>query len=154
MLAIYCWARGLPLSVVCIPNEKTNFPFVRDYQLEIASPLGMGFMSTSPHSTSILSGHDLGSLCVCCLSFYKCVCMLVLLYLEGLVSMVSYISTASYNLSALSASFFAEFPELWEEGFHGGIPFRMSVPGFLTLWTLSSCGSLYSHLLQEESSLT
>lgn len=45
MLTIYCWAQGLPHTVVCIssetPLEKTNFPFVNGFQLKTASVLGI-----------------------------------------------------------------------------------------------------------------
>jgi hypothetical protein len=45
VLAVYCRACGLPLSVACRSSEtaleKTNFSFASSYQLEIASELGM-----------------------------------------------------------------------------------------------------------------
>lgn len=42
--------------MMCLPSEtveETNFPFVSDGQLEIASGLGIGAMSISPVSTGI-----------------------------------------------------------------------------------------------------
>lgn len=44
--ATHCFARSLPLTVVCFPTktplEKTQFSFVSGYWLVIASGLGMG----------------------------------------------------------------------------------------------------------------
>lgn len=46
LLAIYCWASGLPLRVVCIPSEilleKTNFSFASGYWVGIAAWSGTG----------------------------------------------------------------------------------------------------------------
>lgn len=54
VLAIYCWTWGLPVHVVCLPNEtllqKAKYSFVSGYQLEIASDLGMGYVFLSSFS--------------------------------------------------------------------------------------------------------
>ena len=72
LLAIYSWAYSLPLRVVCFPSEtpleKTKFSFASGYQLEIASGLGMGRVSTSPLSTGTPSGLDPCRECTFCQS--------------------------------------------------------------------------------------
>lgn len=79
---------GLHMSMVCISSEtllkRTNF--VRSYQLQIGSGLGMGFVSTSHHITCTPSDTDPCRPCACCHSLCELTCMSVLLYLENLVS--------------------------------------------------------------------
>lgn len=62
-----------------------------------------------------------------------------LVYLEDTVFLDSSITSGSYNLSSYSL---AELSGPLQEGFDEDIPFRTEFPKFLTLWTLSSCGSL------------
>lgn len=62
VLTIYSRAWGLPLRMICFPSEisleETIVLFASDYQLEIASGLGMGHVSTSLISPRTLSGVD------------------------------------------------------------------------------------------------
>lgn len=84
---------GLSLNVVCTTSEtlleETNFLF----------PLGwVGLVFAFPLSTRTLSGLDLCRLCACCHGLYEFIRVPALLYLEDLVSVVTSISTGSYNL--------------------------------------------------------
>lgn len=73
------------------PLEETNLLF----------PLGwVGLVFTFPLSTLTSSGLDLGRLCVCCHGLYEFKCVPALLDLEDLVSLMTSITTGSYNLSA------------------------------------------------------
>lgn len=112
VLATYCWARELPLNLVCIPTEtlleNTNFSFMNGYQLEIDSGLKMEICVYYPSQPWGAAGawvaychHLCDSLCVTAL-------LSILVCLEGLVSLVSTIPTGSHNLSASTSS---EFPE-------------------------------------------
>lgn len=77
-------------------------------------------------------------------------CGLVLLRLEGLVSLVSSIPCGSYTLST---SFFAGFPELCGEMLDEEIPFR-TVCSQVSHSALSDMGLwVGSHMLQLEASL-
>ena len=71
------------------PLEITNFYFVRDCQLEITLGLGMGFVSVFSLNTGTPSDLDL------CRPVHTAM-VLILLYLGGLVSLVSFILTGSF----------------------------------------------------------
>lgn len=62
----------LPVGVVSIPSEtpleETALSFGSGHQLEIASELEMGTVSTSGLSFGVLSGLDLRRPCTCCQS--------------------------------------------------------------------------------------
>lgn len=78
-------------------------------------------------------------------------CMSVLLFVQGLDSLVSSVRTGSYNLSAFSSS---EFLEPRKEGFDDCIPFYIEcskVSHFLNTATVDHC--ICSCLLQEEAAL-
>lgn len=63
VLAIYFWAWGLPLAVVCTTSEtlleKTNFSFASGYELEIASVLEYEVLSISHLGIGTPSAHTL-----------------------------------------------------------------------------------------------
>lgn len=81
-----------------IPLKKTNFSFASGYQLEIASGLGMGAgVHISQHWDHMWCRPE-QALCVLPQSLSSYV--LVLLFLKDLVSVVSFIPSGSYTLSA------------------------------------------------------
>lgn len=89
-LVIYCLARDLLLSEVCIPSEtslkKTEFSSVNSYQLEISSRLGIATCVhfSSQHWDTI--GLNLCSHCVCCYSFFEFTCASVLCIWKALLT--------------------------------------------------------------------
>ena len=106
MFAIY-WTQGLPLRVVCVPNDtllkNTNFSFVSGYKLGIASVLVLGAWVSFPSYGWNPIGSDLRGSCAYCLSL----CVLTwasVRCLEGLVSFVSSILSGTYNLFTSSSS--------------------------------------------------
>ena len=82
--------------------------------------IGVRHISASTFSSRTPSVADTWRPCACCLSLCKLICALVLC-LEGLVSLVAFIPSGSYTLSACSSS---GFPDPWGEAFDGDIPFR------------------------------
>lgn len=117
--AVGLWVGAFPSE---IPLKKTKFFFASGYQLEIASESGMGgHVSTPSFSSRTLAGwcrtvQTLGML-PWLLWFHMC---MVLLCLEGPVSLVSSNHTDSDTLSASSS---AELSDPWQKGFNGDIPF-------------------------------
>ena len=69
--------------------EKTILFFASGYQLEIASGLGIGFVCHSPLSAGSPSGPDLSRPCACFHILCEFIYALVLLWLEGRVSLSS-----------------------------------------------------------------
>lgn len=120
-LALFCWAWGLPLNMICIPSEtplwKTNFSFVSRYQLKTAFGLGMGLVSISPLSSWTLSGLDLCRPCTCCaVTVSEFVCISPIVSGRPCLPPWCFHPPGSFSLSTSS---FAEFSELWEEEIHG-----------------------------------
>ena len=103
-LAIYCWALGLALKVVCIPSEaaleELIFLFAHGYQLDIASVLRIGACvhSSSQHWDPVCA--DTGHAATVSLSSSVLFCV------EGLVSLAFSIPSGSSNLSTSSSAGF------------------------------------------------
>lgn len=127
-----------PLTVVSIPIEhlleKTNFSFVSSYQLKTASGLGMG--DQVQLLLSVIWPHlDLCRSYACYHCLFDFIYVPALLFLEGLVSLMSSIPTNAYNLIFSSS---IEYSDHWRR--------NLSAQWYLTHCTLSSCGSLFVHI--------
>lgn len=144
VFVIYCWVWGLPLRMVCTPSntplEKTNYSFARDYQLEIDSRLGMGscvhfffqcqdpiwYRSVQPwaHCHISVSSH------MHCYAVFRRPCLFDILCPLWLLE---YFCLLFFRLPRAP-----EGRDLMKT-FHLGLLVSMS----LTLFILSSCGSLF-----------
>lgn len=129
-LALRIFSPALPQSFMSstshlelsIPKSLTLcISSVCGYQLGITSELGMRVCVHFPSQCLDPSVSDLCRLHACYHHLYEFIGVTLLLYLEGLVSLVSSITSGSYHLSA---SFSTEVPELWEEKFYGDTSFR------------------------------
>lgn len=137
-----CWSCLIILGDTLLEKMDFFFLFVRRYQLQIVSWLGLRPVSTSPSQFwGPIWPEPVGVLCQLPLSNF--ICTSALLYLEGIVSFKSSTTSGSYNLSSIEIpkpSGFVKIP-------HVGL----SAPKSLTLYMLSSCGSVLPSL--QEASL-
>lgn len=115
LLDFYCWVEGLPLNVVYISVRlhcKNWFvSFASSCQLEIASWLGMGdnarFSCLSPETLSSLYRS-----CACHPRLCELIGRSVLVCLEGIVSVMSYIPSGSFHhLSSTIYTFHRILPQ-------------------------------------------
>lgn len=87
------------------PLEKTSFPLMNGYQSEVASGLEMRACVHVPLSTGTPSSPDQSSHCECCYTLCEFMfVLLVLLCVEGFVSLESLIHSDSHNLSSTMSS--------------------------------------------------
>lgn len=117
VLTVNCWAWDLAIRLVCIlsetPLEKTNFSFVSNYQLDIASVLRM-------EAYVYFFYLNFNPMCLCPLkallmlpqSLWFHVCKSHDMF-RKILSLVSSITSGLYNLTTSSSSGFSEAK--WEE---------------------------------------
>lgn len=81
---------------------NTKFSFMSGCQLEMASWLVLGYHVHAPFRAGTISSWNLCRACAFCLRLWKSPCVSVLLCMEHVDFLMSYIPSGSYNLSASS----------------------------------------------------
>lgn len=112
VLAISCWAWGLPLRLMCIASEicwkELIFRLLVVVKWETTCGLDMGacvhFSQCWETCVAPLIWHRPVRALYMLTYLFEFICVLVLLCLEVLVSMVSFIPSISYDLSPSSSS--------------------------------------------------
>jgi len=122
--------------VICFSSEtlleKSKFSFPSGYQSETTSWLGNHL------NLSIPPGTDLCRACACCFGLYEFMCVLVLMCLEGFISVVSSISLALFLPPLPLGSLCPEGRDLMET-----FCLELSILRAPSPYISSGCGCLY-----------